>query len=154
MIIDGFDYGDGFTSGTEDNWTDWFGSGEWFPRMPLNLGFVKGRCRRLMTEAEKQAEKAKEGKVEGKGHQVFRDALAKIQAMTDEELERFVQPEVPNIELQNSDWFWYEGSILKCSGRTPYWVQSKVTGKALLGPAFCTKITDPAFIALLEKGAK
>ncbi len=53
---DGVDYGDGFTIGTSDNWTDWFGGGEWYPRMPLNLGYVEGLCRRPMTQAEKDAE--------------------------------------------------------------------------------------------------
>ena len=70
-----------------------------------------------------------------------------------------VQAEVKRIqkerEIKVGDWFWCDGKgVEKCVDlihRSPFPIKSS---RGTYSHDFCTKITDPAFIALLEAGVK
>ncbi len=166
MIADGFDYGDGFTLGEPWSWTQWKSlDGRWVDKVS-GFGYTK-RCRRPMTEAEKQAEKAKDEKVKD---QMIRINIPVHYQPGDptctahlpvSELARVAQlPEVvAEVERQRKartvdrmDWFWYHGTIRRCSGVSTSGPQLTDNQGSTLCVSECHKINDPAFIAFLEAG--
>lgn len=113
-----------------------------------------------MTEAEKQAEKAKEGKVIITIREISNASSDKTPSIPLSEAARIAQlPEVvaeverqrKEREIKVGDWFWASERPRKCTHRDGVHTGDE---KYTWRHESCTKITDPAFIALLEKGAK
>lgn len=180
MIVDGFDYGDDWVpagSGYErDRIVQWWDidSKSWRPRWPKDshpdrasnyaAGFsIRQKYRRPMTEAEKQAEKAKEEKVKeeriaikslliseyGNTPSISLSEAVEIsglQCVSDEKERQRKEKEI-NI----NDWYWSAGRPRKCTHRDGVHVGD---GKYTWRSESCHKITDPAFVAMLEAGAK
>ena len=168
MIVDGFDYGDGWTKATAPGpLVEWLSeSREWKSRPGIHLQLFRGeKYRRPMTDAEKQAEKAKEEKVKGPSIivDVFDSPHWPKTEMRLNEAARIAQlPEVmAEVERQRKartvdrmDWFWYHGTIRRCAGVSTSGPQLTDNQGSTLCVSECHKITDPAFIAMLDAGAK
>lgn len=174
---DGFDYGDGWTKAIcrcpgvqllcdDGTWTsnsimntEYYG--DVFDQKDFDEAVRKGnKYRRPMTEAEKQAEKAKEGKVIITIREISNASSDKTPSIPLSEAARIAQlPEVvAEVERQRKermirlgDWYWSYGRPRKC---TADGLDHIYDGNHVSGVDHCTKINDPYFIALLEKGAK
>lgn len=175
MIVDGFDYGDGFTKASNIDGYDirvqFFSHRNVWVYRWSSPEEAKGSTnadlddqliyRRPMTDAEKQAEKAKEEKVKedrvaikslliseyGNTPSISLSEAVEISGMqcVADEKER----QRKDREIKAGDWFWAYNRPRLCTGTTENHIYDKTLASE---KSHCKKINDKSLLAMLEAG--